>query len=152
MPNVCFSDPALAHEFPQDYLERVKKVHSEGGYGSQGYERFVSAHIFLSRPNVGTSSLLPGTSVTGRSKRPRKTSSVRTRQPSARACCTSSHSKWVARAAFNSFHCTIVYNASLSGIKSWYLPLNTVRKERRRTSTNRTMLRRELQWGACRCK
>uniref|UniRef100_A0A8C1QZI8 phenylalanine--tRNA ligase n=1 Tax=Cyprinus carpio TaxID=7962 RepID=A0A8C1QZI8_CYPCA len=24
------SDPALAHEFPQDYLERVKKVHSEG--------------------------------------------------------------------------------------------------------------------------
>ncbi|XP_048043479.1 phenylalanine--tRNA ligase alpha subunit [Chanodichthys erythropterus] len=32
------SDPALAHEFPQDYLERVKKVHSEGGYGSQGYK------------------------------------------------------------------------------------------------------------------
>uniref|UniRef100_A0A8C2EMF1 phenylalanine--tRNA ligase n=1 Tax=Cyprinus carpio TaxID=7962 RepID=A0A8C2EMF1_CYPCA len=31
------SDPALAHEFPQDYLERVKKVHSEGGYGSQGF-------------------------------------------------------------------------------------------------------------------
>lgn len=32
------SDPALAHEFPQDYLERVKQVHSEGGYGSQGYK------------------------------------------------------------------------------------------------------------------
>lgn len=32
------SDPALAHEFPQDYLERVKRVHSEGGYGSQGYK------------------------------------------------------------------------------------------------------------------
>ncbi|KAJ8345144.1 hypothetical protein SKAU_G00293370 [Synaphobranchus kaupii] len=32
------SDPAVAHEFPQDYLERVKKVHSEGGYGSQGYK------------------------------------------------------------------------------------------------------------------
>uniref|UniRef100_A0AAX7SKD0 phenylalanine--tRNA ligase n=1 Tax=Astatotilapia calliptera TaxID=8154 RepID=A0AAX7SKD0_ASTCA len=32
------SDPAHAHEFPQDYLERVKKVHSEGGYGSQGYK------------------------------------------------------------------------------------------------------------------
>ncbi|XP_034046665.1 phenylalanine--tRNA ligase alpha subunit [Thalassophryne amazonica] len=31
------SDPALSHEFPQDYLERVKKVHSEGGFGSQGY-------------------------------------------------------------------------------------------------------------------
>uniref|UniRef100_A0A8C3APA1 phenylalanine--tRNA ligase n=1 Tax=Cyclopterus lumpus TaxID=8103 RepID=A0A8C3APA1_CYCLU len=32
------SDPALAHGFPPDYLERVKKVHSEGGYGSQGYK------------------------------------------------------------------------------------------------------------------
>ncbi|XP_042361800.1 LOW QUALITY PROTEIN: phenylalanine--tRNA ligase alpha subunit-like [Plectropomus leopardus] len=32
------SDPALAHGFPQDYLERVKRVHSEGGYGSQGYK------------------------------------------------------------------------------------------------------------------
>ncbi|CAL1588648.1 unnamed protein product [Knipowitschia caucasica] len=32
------SDPALAHEFPKDYLERVKRVHSEGGYGSQGYK------------------------------------------------------------------------------------------------------------------
>uniref|UniRef100_A0AAY5ELD8 phenylalanine--tRNA ligase n=1 Tax=Electrophorus electricus TaxID=8005 RepID=A0AAY5ELD8_ELEEL len=32
------SDPAVAHDFPQDYLERVKKVHSEGGYGSQGYK------------------------------------------------------------------------------------------------------------------
>nr|XP_020445392.1 phenylalanine--tRNA ligase alpha subunit-like [Monopterus albus] len=30
------SDPALAHEFPQDYLQRVKRVHSEGGFGSQG--------------------------------------------------------------------------------------------------------------------
>ncbi|XP_060571763.1 phenylalanine--tRNA ligase alpha subunit-like [Ruditapes philippinarum] len=32
------SDPATAHSFPMDYLERVKKVHSEGGYGSQGYK------------------------------------------------------------------------------------------------------------------
>ncbi|XP_068606060.1 phenylalanine--tRNA ligase alpha subunit [Brachionichthys hirsutus] len=32
------SDPALARDFPQDYLERVKKVHSEGGFGSQGYK------------------------------------------------------------------------------------------------------------------
>ncbi|XP_041091659.1 phenylalanine--tRNA ligase alpha subunit isoform X2 [Polyodon spathula] len=32
------SDPAIATEFPLDYLERVKKVHSEGGYGSQGYK------------------------------------------------------------------------------------------------------------------
>jgi phenylalanyl-tRNA synthetase alpha chain len=30
-------DPREATEFPQEYLERVKKVHSEGGYGSQGY-------------------------------------------------------------------------------------------------------------------
>nr|XP_033779879.1 phenylalanine--tRNA ligase alpha subunit isoform X1 [Geotrypetes seraphini] len=30
-------DPAEAMQFPMDYLERVKKVHSEGGYGSQGY-------------------------------------------------------------------------------------------------------------------
>ena len=29
-------DPKFAHEFPEDYLERVRKVHSEGGYGSQG--------------------------------------------------------------------------------------------------------------------
>ncbi|XP_065834457.1 phenylalanine--tRNA ligase alpha subunit-like isoform X2 [Oscarella lobularis] len=31
-------EPKCAHEFPMDYLERVKKVHSEGGYGSQGYK------------------------------------------------------------------------------------------------------------------
>ncbi|KAJ3195872.1 hypothetical protein HK101_010782 [Irineochytrium annulatum] len=30
-------DPATTDKFPQDYLERVKKVHSEGGYGSIGY-------------------------------------------------------------------------------------------------------------------
>uniref|UniRef100_A0A672FUA4 Phenylalanine--tRNA ligase alpha subunit n=1 Tax=Salarias fasciatus TaxID=181472 RepID=A0A672FUA4_SALFA len=32
------SDPALARDFPQDYLERVRRIHSEGGYGSQGYK------------------------------------------------------------------------------------------------------------------
>lgn len=31
------SDPKISTKFPMDYLERVKKVHSEGGYGSQGY-------------------------------------------------------------------------------------------------------------------
>lgn len=31
------SDPAEATEFPEEYLERVKKVHSQGGYGSKGY-------------------------------------------------------------------------------------------------------------------
>ncbi|KAF9791680.1 hypothetical protein SFRURICE_020079 [Spodoptera frugiperda] len=31
------SSPASTTQFPMEYLERVKKVHSEGGYGSQGY-------------------------------------------------------------------------------------------------------------------
>lgn len=31
------TEPARSHKFPMEYLERVKKVHSEGGYGSQGY-------------------------------------------------------------------------------------------------------------------
>lgn len=31
------SNPAVTTKFPMDYLERVKKVHSEGGYGSQVY-------------------------------------------------------------------------------------------------------------------
>merc|ERR1711862_1024005 len=31
------SDPANTEKFPQDYLEKVRKVHSSGGYGSQGY-------------------------------------------------------------------------------------------------------------------
>lgn len=30
-------DPELSTDFPQDYLQRVKKVHSEGGFGSVGY-------------------------------------------------------------------------------------------------------------------
>uniref|UniRef100_A0A8D0L8W5 Phenylalanine--tRNA ligase alpha subunit n=1 Tax=Sphenodon punctatus TaxID=8508 RepID=A0A8D0L8W5_SPHPU len=32
------SDPAEATEFPMDYLQKVKKIHSHGGYGSQGYK------------------------------------------------------------------------------------------------------------------
>jgi phenylalanyl-tRNA synthetase alpha chain len=31
------SDPATSHDFPADFLQRVKKVHEEGGYGSIGY-------------------------------------------------------------------------------------------------------------------
>ncbi|KHJ86193.1 phenylalanine--tRNA ligase, alpha subunit, partial [Oesophagostomum dentatum] len=31
------SEPALSTKFPMDYLERVKTVHSKGGYGSAGY-------------------------------------------------------------------------------------------------------------------
>uniref|UniRef100_A0A915PI14 phenylalanine--tRNA ligase n=1 Tax=Setaria digitata TaxID=48799 RepID=A0A915PI14_9BILA len=31
------SDPETSSSFPEDYLQRVKKVHAEGGYGSRGY-------------------------------------------------------------------------------------------------------------------
>ncbi|XP_078035262.1 phenylalanine--tRNA ligase alpha subunit isoform X2 [Augochlora pura] len=31
------SEPSRSTNFPKDYLEKVKKVHSEGGYGSIGY-------------------------------------------------------------------------------------------------------------------
>ncbi|XP_039274465.2 phenylalanine--tRNA ligase alpha subunit-like [Styela clava] len=31
------SDPAECDTFPADYAEKVKRVHSEGGFGSQGY-------------------------------------------------------------------------------------------------------------------
>lgn len=31
------SEPQKSSNFPLDYLEKVKKVHSSGGYGSQGY-------------------------------------------------------------------------------------------------------------------
>lgn len=31
------SEPRITTKFPMDYLERVKTVHSKGGYGSQGY-------------------------------------------------------------------------------------------------------------------
>jgi phenylalanyl-tRNA synthetase alpha chain len=34
---VFVSDPPEATQFPADYLQRVKKVHSQGGFGSQGY-------------------------------------------------------------------------------------------------------------------
>lgn len=32
------SDPHSAQDIPEEYMERVKKVHSEGDYGSQGYQ------------------------------------------------------------------------------------------------------------------
>ena len=31
------SEPAISTEFPPEYLEKVRKVHSQGGFGSQGY-------------------------------------------------------------------------------------------------------------------
>ncbi|CAG5093490.1 Similar to alpha-PheRS: Phenylalanine--tRNA ligase alpha subunit (Drosophila melanogaster) [Cotesia congregata] len=31
------SDPKYSTKFPQDYLAKVKQVHSKGGYGSEGY-------------------------------------------------------------------------------------------------------------------
>ena len=30
-------DPATDNSFPRDYAERVRKIHSNGGYGSIGY-------------------------------------------------------------------------------------------------------------------
>lgn len=29
--------PRLCKDIPADYMEKVKKVHEEGGYGSKGY-------------------------------------------------------------------------------------------------------------------
>lgn len=37
------SDPAAATNFPDEYLARVKQVHSEGGFGSQGHGYIWSA-------------------------------------------------------------------------------------------------------------
>lgn len=31
------SNPSKSYKFPEDYLEKVKKMHSQGGHGSQGY-------------------------------------------------------------------------------------------------------------------
>ncbi|PNI51161.1 FARSA isoform 10, partial [Pan troglodytes] len=31
-------DPAEALQLPMDYVQRVKRTHSQGGYGSQGYK------------------------------------------------------------------------------------------------------------------
>jgi hypothetical protein len=33
---VYMTDPMKALKFPMDYVEKVKRVHSVGGYGSQG--------------------------------------------------------------------------------------------------------------------
>ena len=30
-------EPSRSTNFPMEYMEKVKKVHSEGGYGSLGY-------------------------------------------------------------------------------------------------------------------
>jgi phenylalanyl-tRNA synthetase alpha subunit len=32
-----FADPRTSCRFPHEYLQKVKQVHSKGGYGSQGY-------------------------------------------------------------------------------------------------------------------
>ncbi|GJQ74504.1 hypothetical protein Trydic_g21371 [Trypoxylus dichotomus] len=49
------SDPSVATKFPMDYLEKVKKVHSEGGYGSIGYRydwKFTEAQKNLLRTHT----------------------------------------------------------------------------------------------------
>lgn len=35
--NLNIIDPSISTSFPEDYLEKVRQIHSEGGYGSQGY-------------------------------------------------------------------------------------------------------------------
>ena len=32
------ADPMYSHQFPMEYLERVKRTHERGGYGSTGYQ------------------------------------------------------------------------------------------------------------------
>jgi phenylalanyl-tRNA synthetase alpha chain len=34
---VCVADPRNSSRFPPEYLQKVKQVHSKGGYASQGY-------------------------------------------------------------------------------------------------------------------
>lgn len=34
---LLISEPHISTKFPMKYLEKVKRVHSEGGYGSLGY-------------------------------------------------------------------------------------------------------------------
>ena len=41
------SEPALSKKFDMEYLERVKKMHSEGGFGSQGYKYDWKIHTQL---------------------------------------------------------------------------------------------------------
>jgi phenylalanyl-tRNA synthetase alpha subunit len=35
--SVFLADPRSSCHFPPEYLQKVKQVHSKGGYGSQGY-------------------------------------------------------------------------------------------------------------------
>nr|XP_025042866.1 phenylalanine--tRNA ligase alpha subunit [Pelodiscus sinensis] len=46
-------DPAEATDFPMDYLKRVKKIHSQGGYGSQGSRGWSSAAPSVWDPSRG---------------------------------------------------------------------------------------------------
>ena len=34
--SLFFADPQFSYEFPMEYLERVKKMHETGGFGSIG--------------------------------------------------------------------------------------------------------------------
>lgn len=33
----CILEPRVSTKFPEEYLEKIKKIHSKGGYGSLGY-------------------------------------------------------------------------------------------------------------------
>ena len=64
------SEPATCKTFPQEYLERVKKVHSKGGYGSLGYVFLDLSSLFCLYFIILHESLDMGT--IGRLKRPKK--------------------------------------------------------------------------------
>ena len=34
--NMIFLDPERSYDFPKAYLDKVKRVHQEGGFGSEG--------------------------------------------------------------------------------------------------------------------
>lgn len=36
------AEPSTTRELPEDYVERVKRVHESGGYGSRGYVIFLN--------------------------------------------------------------------------------------------------------------
>jgi len=54
-----FIEPRISTRFPMEYLEKVKEVHSKGGYGSQGYRydwKFEEAQKNLLRTHTTSAS------------------------------------------------------------------------------------------------
>ena len=102
------SDPATTKHFPQKYLEKVKQIHSSGGFGSQ-----VSSHcllLLLSWYHLPTRVM----DMTGRLKKPLKTCYAPTLQPCQPGCCTS----WQTRREDSPHRNTSVLT-EFSGMKHW---------------------------------